>query len=555
MKKLIKNVDFLGLTPSFLYNGNFTHKSILGGIISIITAVLTILSFGYFTTIFLSKSNFTIYESLSRNSNSMRYWKSDEFSIIVVNRYFELIPEIERILTITANSFTNNKDQSIPLEKCNLTNSEHKLLWGKESFIERSLCFSKSLDKANLNITGEYGANNSVSIFIWISLCSNSTVGKKGICFDFQKSKELLDNAFVIIKFLDYYYIHESEKNVYVPYIYSEPIEISSSVYKRLFYKFQNTKYLTDTSIITGSNMYEEHALISSQSSLIDIRTTPTVENAVFSVSLHMIDKEKTIVRKYYKFQTLCADIGGLIKVIFTLGQTLNYICNSNIYFFKLINENIDNYFQNGKDNLHKFRSHSKNNSCVTPKDTIHPHFLRSNNFLTASYIFNCNINQQAKSKTNSINESFSKVIKTNNNNTPNKSEQAVDKMNNSDSVMNVNLKRMTTNSEKNSKLTFNNTLKKLELDHCFWYCNPCLFIMPSKYKNSTNKKIRLVSRLEAILFKQLDISSFIRMCNLFDKVVYCFIGVNNLHEFEKSFNPLLLQKESPIEDKKISFG
>ena len=393
-----------------------------------------------------------------------------------------------------------------------------------------------------------------VSIFIRISLCSNSTEGKEGTCFDVQKSRELLDNAFVIIKFLDYYYIHESDKNFYVPYIYSEPIEISSSVYKRFFYKFQNTKYSTDTSIITGSNMYEEHPLISSQSSSVDRRNSPTVENAFFSLSLHMRDKEKTIVRKYYKFQTLCADLGGLIKVIFTFGQTLNYICNSNIFFLKLINENFDNYFQNGRDCLHKFRSHNKNNSCVTPKETIHPHFLRSNNFLTASYIFNCNVNQ-AKSKTNSVNESFSKGQKTNNVYTPNKSEQAVDKMNNSDSVMNTNIKRITTTSEKNSKLTFNGTLKRLEVDHCFWYCDLCLFLMPSKYKNSTNQKKRLVSRLEAILFKQLDISSFIRMSNLFDKIVYCFIGVNNFQDFEKSFNPLIIHKDSPMEDKKISFG
>lgn len=242
MRHFLLSLDFMGITPFLVVKGNFCYKSVLGGIISILV-VLSIFGFGmYFSILFILRKSFTIYTNDEKINNTFILWKHDDFSIIVFDKYFNEIPDSDRIFTIYANSWTDKRIMDnngqiksetvvIPVEltQCDVSTFEHKELWRDEKLINKSTCFSKNAEEKNVNSTGVFGSTGYTGIVFWIHLCTNST--NKTDCYPFEKSKKILENVFVYVKFLDYYFNHNSITNFSIPYIYSELIQASSSNY------------------------------------------------------------------------------------------------------------------------------------------------------------------------------------------------------------------------------------------------------------------------------------------------------------------------------------
>ena len=102
MKKLFKEIDIMGISPKLYYKNHIKHKSVFGGIISFIFYGIIIFLLCYFLNLFFFRKNFTIYENIEKKKLLSKNWKNDEFSIIVLDKYFNNIEDHERIYEVYA---------------------------------------------------------------------------------------------------------------------------------------------------------------------------------------------------------------------------------------------------------------------------------------------------------------------------------------------------------------------------------------------------------------------------------------------------------------------
>ena len=592
LKKYLNQIDYLGIQPTFLFDGTFRHRSIFGGVLSILVILADFAVGLYFFTIYITNSSFTVYESFSKNTNPSRIWTTDDFAITILDNNLQLIKESERVFTVKANMTTELQTTDITgaisstieyhpinMEKCNLTNFKHAELWKNEQYINSSMCFSNN-NNIELKSKGNYGSKGYNGIVVYFQLCKNDSNNGVSNCYPLEKSKEILDNVFVYVKFHDHYYTNIEKDKYFIPYIFSELISASASVFKRQFYIFQTVKYFSDVGLIFESNLHSEYHTLFSKYNSIDLRNELHKSNTFFELSLNMDEKEKQIYRKYYKIQDLCADLGSILRLIYYIGIGLNYFHSANSLIIKMINDNANNYFEKNGENLTSNNvdiiddttksvgtfSNNKtkclnsnfnnniNNNCTersTPKMQVDQMYSSINqndsyNFTTNLKVSNLrkgslfsrfnlitNVNQSNQHehvmKFNEEKEVQSKDVVNGNSNS---------NSNNNKDIVNKNTNTIMIPSSKYSNTMIKDIHKQIQYKHWYEYINPFVFFAPYRYTNSRNTRRRIISNLQIILFKQLEISYYIKQTNIIEKFLYLFVGLDNIHNYNKCVNP-----------------
>ncbi len=523
LNTFLKKCDFIGVKPQIFYKGNFRYKTFLGGILSIFIIIILIFLSSYFLYTFLSKNSFTIYENTVTIKKATKKWKKQEFSINVLDKYFERIENASKIFSIYADIWTDTQINengtikskteiySVPIEKCNNTLYEISTLWKEEKLINESICFSQEAINNNINLTGAYGETNYTGIVFWISLCTNNTY--KNDCYPLEKSKQILDNVFIYVKILDYYFDHSliNDKSI-IPYIRSDLIQASSSIYKRQWYLFQEIEYITDEGEIFNSEKKTQIQVLSSYYNSVDNRQNPTIPNCFFALSLNMEGTKKIIKKNYYKLQNLFADINGFFQIIYISIFIINYIYCFNKMNEHIMNDNISNYIEIKEKN---FISNLSDNLCANK-----------------SSISLINVYNQKKYS------SFEKGVNTN---------TIIFKGENLKKNYSVTpkllIKNPNINSEHGQQILFErikHNYKKKNLRLSFFQAfNPILFLCPYNYFHCKNTIIRNFSCFQEILLHQLDINQLLNKLNFIDKFEISFFSSKKSRVlFNHSYNP-----------------
>ena len=511
---IIKKCDFIGVSPRIFYKGHFRYKTISGGLLSIIIISFLISISIYFFKIFISKKSFTIYENTVTITNPRKIWKKQDLSINVLDKYFNRIENSSKIFSIYANIWSDiryyengeykskTEINEVPIEICNISSfEEQKSIWQNEKFINESFCFSKESIDNKINSTGTYGDTNYTGIVFWISLCTNNSI--KNDCYPIEESKKILDNVFIYVKILDYYFDHNIIGNNIIPYIKSDLIQASASIYKREWFLFQEVEYITDEGQIFSKNKENNIQIFSSFYNSVDNRDNPTIDNSFFALSLNMEGNKKIIKRKYYKMQNLLSDINGCFQIVYFILTMINYIYCFNKMNEEIINNNICNYIDFKYDNvIHNLSPNSSFNKSslflMNKNQNQKRHFtlldlkrkysqtvVKSDEKKTKTFISFTPINLIKKEKINDIDESDKNII-----------EIIKKKMN-----------------SKHFKLKF------LQI------FNPLLFFYPQKYFRSKNNMMKSFAFIEEIVLHQLDINQIIHKFNFIEKFEISFLS------------------------------
>ena len=511
---IIKKCDFIGVSPRIFYKGHFRYKTISGGLLSIIIISFLISISIYFFKIFISKKSFTIYENTVTITNPRKIWKKQDLSINVLDKYFNRIENSSKIFSIYANIWSDiryyengeykskTEINEVPIEICNISSfEEQKSIWKNEKFINESFCFSKESIDNKINSTGTYGDTNYTGIVFWISLCTNNS--NKNDCYPIEESKKILDNVFIYVKILDYYFDHNIIGNNIIPYIKSDLIQASASIYKREWFLFQEVEYITDEGQIFSKNKENNIQIFSSFYNSVDNRDNPTIDNSFFALSLNMEGNKKIIKRKYYKMQNLLSDINGCFQIVYFILTMINYIYCFNKMNEEIINNNICNYIDFKYDNvIHNLSPNSSFNKSslflMNKNQNQKRHFtlldlkrkysqtvVKSDEKKTKTFISFTPINFIKKEKINDIDESDKNII-----------EIIKKKMN-----------------SKHFKLKF------LQI------FNPLLFFYPQKYFRSKNNMMKSFAFIEEIVLHQLDINQIIHKFNFIEKFEISFLS------------------------------
>ena len=546
LSTFLRNCDFIGVSPRIYYKGNFRFKTQAGGLLSILLTLFLIVISTYFIYIFLSKDSFTLYENILTITRSHKIFRKEDFSIILLDKYFQKIENASQIYTIYADIWTDKRyyDDGIlqsktnitpvSIEQCNISKYKNFELWKNEKLINDSICFSEEAIESHINSTGVYGETGYTGVVFWISLCTNSS--NKNNCYPIEKSKELLDNVFVYVKILDVYFDHGDLNNNAIDYIHSELIQASSSMYKRVWYLFREVEYISDEGILFMEKKKKNFTTLSSSYSSTDQRNKPTIENAFFALSLNMDGTKKLINRKYYKIQNLFADINGLFQIAYIFAFSLNFIYCYNRLSQNIINECVNNYIDYSDQSIFSKRISLNVTSSVLlnsfqPNRQVTFH-KRTNNF--SSFKINALNSMKIKRIKTVFGNNYIGMSPINNHNNYS--------FLNSNSQKNLNKDQLISSEKYRKKIydklenKFHRTKFKLKFFQNF---NLHLVLCPQHLHFHKNKTLRNFAIMQEIISHQFEIVNILKKINLIDKFDLSFFSNENVRNiFHKCYNP-----------------
>jgi hypothetical protein len=542
MKKLFLSFDFLGTKPTFFINGNPSIKTSFGACISILASIVILVCSSYYIYMLFSRTSYNIIKGEDYFKNPLKNWSNPEFSLMLLDKLMNDIPEKERIYGITGQYWCNKpKLQSdgsykqeieilpIELEKCSINKNfiNDTDLWRDQKLINDSYCIVPGQNISSYKLFGE---NDYCGLVFWIHKCKNTTINQN--CQSDDYITRTLQNTFVFTRFRDYYFDHDLLVDNGKPYVYSDLQQASISAYKRSWYLFRNVDYQTDDGFFLSEYKTSEYTNLATIREATDLRTTPTVEGSFMVVSLNMFQLKQKIIKKYYKAQDMISDLGGILKGVLLLSNLLSFYFTEKSYYNELINSNI-----------HSFEDdeffHEKNfNEKLYHKDSSKFHFnnFNSNSFIGRNPNINKNMNKilirSSISKSSSHNIKFHQKFSIEKNSINTKKLHQENKF---DNIKNCSLSKF---EERRFKLYLKEKLFPV-----------CCF----KNNSSSRRKMMIFDKLIKIIQKQLDLDTILKHENIIDKLSYIFVSDRYKILLENCLNPYIKNIENINEDAKVS--
>lgn len=453
MLNFLRSIDFMSFTPKLKVNNKSTYQTVIGGLISMILTILTLVGIGYFSQELLFKNEPIAIESIKAFNQVGPYENNnDDYNLFVAveDKNFVYYDD-PSIFTFKAYYLTTVLDKNMKtmfnkeefeIKRCDnyyyktLNNSDtNKNYFNKTkvSFpFDLSIFYCLKVNKAN--IEGYWGNPNNINSYIRIELekCQNSTnvdnINDKDekninnnnvIC----KSKKEIDekiNGGILSTFsfnnllqLDNYKI--PVKKQLVNYYTSLNVDLTFS----LFFLLRPLEFISDSGFI-----------------LEDIQITNTFywdepkmlyfgkrDNRICDISIQGKNLGKKINRSYVKFQDVLTKIGGLVKALTVVGSIIvNYaskILFLNDYIFNLNLREEENVKSNNFDVSHSKLKGLVNNNLSLNNNINNKNisklmnndlskkmsFTNNNNVSEVNMITGNNINNRIKFNNKNINE------------------------------------------------------------------------------------------------------------------------------------------------------
>jgi hypothetical protein len=520
--KILQAMDYLGTSPNFLVEGSTSMKSVIGGVLSIITTLIIVAGSSYFVNLLLSRSSFNVIQSEEFFPNAFKSWENEELSILVVSKLLDEIPQADRIFSVTGTWWVSKQNNTgeglgyflemydVKLEQCNISRHfKHSELWRDQKLINVSKCLAPD---QKFNSSKPFGADSYTGIVLWVHRCHNST--EKKDCLPEEEIEKALENVFVLVRFKDYYFDHKLTGDTSVPYVYSESEQASSTVYKRKWYNFRNVDYTVDEGyVLPSSTVYESTNLAETKSS-VDLRVSTTIPGSFAVISFNMYNLKQKFQKTYYKCQNMLADLGGLFKGILVIASLMNYYFSQKLYMRSII--------------------FSNSNSLVLDESLIN--LIRP---LPSTHNKNTIFINQATH--NAVSQDVSKL------NIQKKVESQMEII--KFDKFRFSLSNLKDNIERNRKPPFFEKTKDLEFT-LTQILFPCLCF----YSKSFHPQIIDYSRLSKIIDNQLEISQIVKRLNNIDVIKYILEGHPNSCLIDNCFNPknLRANEQVPFECEKM---
>jgi len=331
MKDFFKYVDYLGKKETLKINSKTRYQSVFGGIISLITILLSVSM-----TIYLSLEIYFKKEPLIIYSRKILD-ELDNYSISKNGIYFFIALEFP--------NSTYYSDDSI----FSLSGSQQHVIFDgqKISYKENEFEFKKcdqiltveELKSFNLDIPlnhfycppegliigGLWGNKFYNSIKININKCSNSSsISKisKNKCKPINEINKYINKGIVNIFLTDYIIDHQNVDNPIKKYYKDTFDRMSDKNAISYSISYQKLLFLDDLGLVFDNSNEMEIA------KLYEVKTTYNFgeDNLIAFFQIFTINVNDICKRSYLKLQNLMTNIGGFIKSIKILGYLLYYI-------------------------------------------------------------------------------------------------------------------------------------------------------------------------------------------------------------------------------------
>jgi hypothetical protein len=259
----------------------------------------------------------------------------------------------------------------------------YKEYFEKIPYVAESTCYVTG--SSNLTMFGKFGDTlNGYSVLsIVISRCVNGTLtGQNTIrdnCLPLDTINSMLSTIFLTFNTLDYEIDHGNYLNPISFVMASERIQISTTTFKRQFYKLRDVEYKTDYGLMFADIKTENTYQLEQGDNNVDIRKEGFYPGSFANLSIIASSKNDKYFRSYSKLQKLLADLGGFINLVFTISKILIFFLTRKLYYLTIINSNINEQVNDKNENNHQLYSskiiqiQNKSSTAKINSDSQHP--------------------------------------------------------------------------------------------------------------------------------------------------------------------------------------
>ena len=341
-------LDSFGVNMSFYVKGYRDYRSHLGGLITIIIYVGTVICAVIFARNLWIKSNSTVNTASAVFPNPTKlYYPDNFFFMFSVN--VDSIPFIDEkvyravgYISYKVNSTEEISQQNISLDICSNVFDESFKYYDSIKHLNLSNFYCISLDK-NINngiekedlfINEFWGHEGFQMLQVKVYNCQAIAEDKRE-CADYNEIKSKLKSPIISYYTLKNYIDTNNYKNPYVP-------GLQETFYYVSYKKYMSaTEYLKHVQITSDYGLLfykEENNSDSTVDSMVEYSEADPEDGKIFTMSIQLTNKIDYYTRSYYKIQDLGAEIGAIYGALHMIFSILFQLYNTSKLFNNIIN-------------------------------------------------------------------------------------------------------------------------------------------------------------------------------------------------------------------------
>jgi hypothetical protein len=280
-------------------------------------------------------------------------------------------------LNFTVEKDTENNIKSytksfrIQLEPCDRDKhlGKYKSLF-ENIIVEDYMCVP--CNKYNLTIFGNFGdlVNGFSGLSIHVSKCDNSTEN----CYSEEIINKKLSNVFFIFIHVSFQIDHYNHKNPKQIKLESSAFMCTYYLLKRYMYYLTPITYETNYGFLFDEIKQEVFFLYDSYALDVDFRSANVInpKSQLTSIDLRNTNYKGDYKRSYVNFTSIAAYVGGLINLIITVCQFINYVLTQNLVIEK-ISSHVFNFEGKKEISSQNLKSSYEKVKFFTPTKVLNP--------------------------------------------------------------------------------------------------------------------------------------------------------------------------------------
>jgi len=361
--QFLKAFDIYGYRFNIQYKGEISYKTIIGGVTTIISIIVMLLSLITFGQNFIKKLNPRIfpkqiklkkeYTSHLNNTNTIFGFRIEGLAAedILNNKYFTT----EAYLTLK-----NEKDKNahpyrrnISLMNCTEVSEQVETVFNdiETEFIENGLCLNLTMDTDDPNLMWPLEAHPSQEIHIKLHCGSKNKEGKN--CLNDDNFRQRFFKKNFLLYFQETSLDYDDINYPFLRKIEQDFMFVNPVMAKYINLLYSNVAVESDLGFLFSdlylhNNVNLERVL---HNYMINSDTSDANNKiSLISVKINFSDSVGYIKRVYDKLQNVFAEVGGIINSIILISRLSVFFFSKSLFFENLINDIFHNYHAKDDD-------------------------------------------------------------------------------------------------------------------------------------------------------------------------------------------------------------
>lgn len=338
-----KEYDMFGKEPTLYIAGQDYYGTFFGLFTTIIAILAYCVCSGYFiiemfdkqnVSSFTSVQNPTVPLSINFTSDKFYFTFAIEDPITYDTVLDESIYTVDAVYKIaTRQNDGNLKWESYPveLEPCQLSkfNKKYQTMFSKRN-VQHKYC----IKNFTYNIEGTFLHDKYSFVMFDFYQCKNTTENKKK-CKPQEEIDYYLNGTFIAIEFTDIALDQSNYTHPDSPILGETYTTISKKFYREMHIYLKEVLFKSDIGLVFTSIEEKEYIQLDYLHDMFTLQP----KDMFCSFTLKLSNRIDVYERKYTKFQTALANMGGIIKAISTIGIIITYCYSQTKYEVDMTNK------------------------------------------------------------------------------------------------------------------------------------------------------------------------------------------------------------------------